>query len=162
MNKRKPYFIIIAALCFASIISLFLPYLHLPEQEGVGEGYVIDAEMVALESNIISNVAKSEGIPRNVVYNAARNIMNGRDRETIESRLREEEYHIIDILSEQMNQKVAEIESVGELEERSLSYFGLIKLSASIMTVFKQDIISAFGCFYSDNNSGFIIIYRSL
>ena len=91
MNKRKPYYIIIAALCFATIISFFLPYLHLPKQKDVeGDGYKIDTAMAALNSNIIKNVAKESGIAKNIVYNTAKNIINGKDRQTIESRLKEE------------------------------------------------------------------------
>lgn len=143
MNKRKPYFIIIAALCFTSIISFFLPYLHLPQQEGVSEGYIIDYKIAALESNIIKDVAKKEGVPKNIVYNTAKNIVNGKDLESIKSRLKEEEYSIIDILSEQMNLKVAELEKLGNLEERTFSYFGIMNLSVSIIKHFKQDLISA-------------------
>ena len=84
MKKRKPYYFIIAALCFASVIlSMFLPYLHLPEQEGVQEGYAIDYRTAALESNIIREVAKESGIAKSIVYNTAKNIVNGKDRETI-------------------------------------------------------------------------------
>ena len=64
MNKRKPYYIVIAALCFASIISFFLPFLHLPEQEGVSTGYTYDSSLAALESNIINDVAKESGIAK--------------------------------------------------------------------------------------------------
>lgn len=144
MNKRKPYYIIIAALCFASIISFFLPYLHLPEQAGVSTGYTYDLNTAALNSNLIKDVAKETGIAKNIVYNTAKNIINGKDRQTIESRLKEEEYFVIDLLSEGLNEKVAELEELGDLEERTFSYFGILKLSASVITHFDQDVISAF------------------
>lgn len=144
MNKRKPYYIIIAALCFASIISFFLPYLHLPAQEGVSTGYTIDPIIGALESNIIRDVANESGIAKNIVYNAAKNIVNGKDRQAIESRLKENEYFIIDILTEKMNVKVAELEELGDIESNSFSYFGMIKLSKKVIRYFEQDVISAF------------------
>lgn len=143
MNKRKPYYIVIAVLCFASIISLFLPYLHLPEQEGVSTGYKYDSAVAALESNIISDVAKESGIARNIVYNTAKNIVNGKDRKTIESRLKESEYYIIDILTQRMNEMAAELDEFGDIDRRTFSYFGMIELSASVIKYFKQDIISA-------------------
>ena len=144
MNKRKHYYIIIDALCFATIISFFLPYLHLPEQEGVVEGYSYDPSLAALESNIIKDVAKESGIARNIVYNTAKNIYNGKDRQTIESRLKENEYYIIDILTERMNAKVAHLDELGDIKERDISYFGMIDLSASVIKDFEQDIVSAF------------------
>lgn len=144
MNKRKPYYIVIAVLCFASIISFFLPYLHLPEQEGVTSGYTYNTSFAALESNIIKDVAKETGIARNIVYNAAKNIYNGKDRQTIESRLKENEYYIIDILTERMNAKVAHLDELGDIKERDFSYFGMIELSASVIKNFEQDIVSAF------------------
>ncbi len=144
MNKRKPYSIIIAVLCFVSVISLFLPFLHLPEQEGVTEGYKIDAKTVALESNIIKDISKSEGISSNIVYTTARSIIEGRDRARIESRLFEDEYYIIDILTERLEQKVTDIEELGDIEERDYSYFGLIGLSTYVIKHFDQDLISAY------------------
>lgn len=144
MNKRKPYYIIIAALCFASIISFFLPYLHLPAQEGVSKGYKIDSTIAALESNIIRDVAKESGIARNIVYNAAKNIVKGKDRQAIESRLKENEYYIIDILSERMNAKIAELEELGDVDGNSFSYFEMIKLSTLVIKHYEQDVISAF------------------
>lgn len=145
MRKRKPYKLILATLCLISIIiSLFLPYLHLPEQEGVEEGYVIDYSKAALESNIISKVAKETGIAKSIVYSTAKNIVSGKDREAVEKRLKEEEYFIIDILSEKMNDKVLELEEWGNLEETTYSFFGLINLSAFVINYLEQDIISAY------------------
>lgn len=145
MNKRKPYYIIIAALCFASILSFFLPFLHLPQQKGsTEEGYTIDTAMAALNSNIIKNVSKETGIAKNIVYNTAKNIVNGKDRQTIESRLKENEYFIIDMLTEKMNKKVAELDEWGSLEKRTFSYFSMIHLSASVIKYFEQDIINAY------------------
>lgn len=144
MTRRNLYHFIIAILCFASIISLFLPFLYLPEQEGLGERYRVDPKLVALESNIIKDLSRSEGVPSNVVYTTARNIINGRDRESIQNRLRENEYYIIDILSERINNKITEIEDLGDLERRDYSYFPLIGLSVTIIKHFDQDLISAY------------------
>ncbi len=144
MKKRKPYYIVIVALCLASIIvSMFLPYLHLPKQEGVSNGYHIDYKKAALNSNIISQIAKEEGVAKSIVYNTAKNIVNGKDREAVKSRLKEDEYHIIDIITDKMIAKVAELEEMGNLEESTYSFFGLIKLSSSVITHFEQDVISA-------------------
>ncbi len=145
MKKRKPYFIIIVALCFISIIASFLlPFLHLPKQEGVEEGYVIDYKIAALESNIISRVAKDSGIDRKIVYNAAKNIVNGKDRESVLKRLKEEEYHIVDTLIEQMNDKVAELEEYGHLEERDYSFFSLLKLTLTVIKHIERSVFNAY------------------
>lgn len=144
MKKRKPYYIIIVVLCLASIIvSMFLPYLHLPNQEG-DSSYHIDYKKAALESDIINNIAKEEGIAKTIVYNTAKNIVNGKDREAVGSRLKEDEYYIIDIISEKMNAKVAELEKIGELEDSTYSYFELIKLSSYVITHMEQDVVSAY------------------
>lgn len=144
MNKRKPYSIIIAVLCLATLVSFFLPFLHLPEQEGVTEGYSIDPKTVALESNIIKDVSRSEGIGRNIVYTTARSILEGRDRDRIESRLFEDEYYIIDVLEERLEQQVKKMEELGGLEKRDYSYFGTIGLSAYVIKHFNQNMLSAF------------------
>lgn len=167
MNKRKPYYIVIAALCFATIISCFLPYLHLPEQEGVSVGYTYDSTMAALESNIIKDVAKETGIAKNIVYNTAKNIVNNKDRQSIESRLKENEYYIIDILTQRMNDMVADLDEMGDIDSRTFSYFGLIKLSASVINHFNQDIVSAFLVIFTlimtvvlSYVSGFIMLFK--
>lgn len=166
MNKRKPYYIVIAALCFASIISFFLPFLHLPEQEGVSTGYTYDSSLAALESNIINDVAKESGIAKNIVYNTAKNIVNGKDRQAIESRLKENEYFIIDTLTQRMNAMVAELDEMGDINARTFSYFGMIELSASVIKNFDQDIISAFLVIFTlimtvilSVTAGFIMIF---
>lgn len=144
MKKRKPYKLIIVALCFASIIlSMFLPFLHLPMQKGVTEGYIIDYKKAALESTIIDKIAKDSGIDRKIVYNAAKNIVNGKDRAAVEKRLKEDEYFIVDLLMDKMNAKVAELEEIGHLPDRDFNFFGLIKLSGSVITHIEQDVISA-------------------
>lgn len=144
MKKRKPYKIIIAVLLFATAIAgLFLPYLHLPVQDGVSEGYVIDIKQAALNSDIISEVAKEEGIAVSIVYSTAKNIVSGKDRESSLRRLNEDEYYIIDILSEKLNTRMEEMEDMAVLESHNYSFFGLIKLSLSVITRLKQDIINA-------------------
>ncbi len=145
MKKRKPYFIVIVALCLASIIvSFFLPFLHLPKQEGIEDGYQIDYRKSALESNIISRVAKESGIDRKIVYDAAKNIVNGKDREAVQKRLKEEEYFIIDLLTDQMNAKVEELKEFGNFEERDYSFFSIMKLATTVIKHIEQDVISAF------------------
>ena len=112
MSKRKPYYLIIAALFFSTVISFFLPFLHLPKQKDVtGEGYKIDKVTAALNSKVVKDVSKETGIAKSIVYNTAKNIVNGKDRQTIESRLKEDEYFIIDILSERMNEKVESLKN---------------------------------------------------
>jgi putative aldouronate transport system permease protein len=144
MKKRKPYKIIIALLLFATVIaSFFLPYLHLPEQNGVNEGYEIDYKLAVLESDIIDLVAKEENIPKTIVYSTAKNIVNGRSLEDTQRRLKEEEYYIIDLLSDELVGRVADMEKMGKLEERDFSFIGLIDLSASIISYMKQDIVNA-------------------
>lgn len=145
MKKQKPYYIIITALCFVSIIiSMFLTYLHLPQQEGIEDNYSIDHKTAALESNIITDVAKETGIAKNIIYSTAKNIVNGKDLDAIKKRLKEEEYFVIDILIERIDDKVIELQNMGNLEERDFSFLGIIKLSFSVITYFEQDVISAY------------------
>ncbi|MFU0826759.1 MAG: ABC transmembrane type-1 domain-containing protein [Lachnoclostridium sp.] len=145
MKKLKPYYIIIAVLCFTSIVlSMVLPYLYLPNQNGVQNGYVINAEIAALESNIIKKVAKEEGIAPSIIYNTAKNIVNGKDRKAIEQRLKEEEYYVIDIITDRMNEKISELEQVRNLKEKTFSFFELIKLSVIVISIFEQDVASAY------------------
>src|SRR5690606_1344276 len=125
------------------IASLFLPYLHLPEQKDVNEGYVIDFDLAVLESKLIEDVAKEENISKAIVYSTAKNILNGRSLEDTQRRLKEEEYYIIDILAEKINETVAEMEEMGKLEKRDFSFLGLIELSTSIIIHLKQDIINS-------------------
>lgn len=144
MKKRKPYKMIITVLVFATVIaSLFLPYLHLPEQKNVNEGYVIDFDLAVLESNLIDDVAKEENIAKTIVYSTVKNILNDRTPEDMRRRLKEEEYYIIDLLSDRINETVAEMEEMGNLEKRDLSFFGLIDISTSIIIHLRQDIINS-------------------
>lgn len=144
MNKRKPYKVIIAVLLFATAIAgLFLPYLHLPEQDGVSEGYVLDIKQAALDSDIIAEVAKEEGIAEAIVYSTAKNIVNGKDRESSLRRLNEDEYYIIDILTERLTERMAEMEDMAVLESQDYSFFGVIELSLSVITRLKQDVVNA-------------------
>lgn len=144
MKKRKPYRIIITVLIFTSVIaSFFLPYLHLPEQKNVSEGYEIDFEKAVLESDLIANVAKEENIAQPIVYSTAKNVLNERSREDTQRRLKEEEYYIIDILSEKISERVSEMEEMGQLDKRDFSFIGLIDLSTKIINNLKQDIISS-------------------
>lgn len=145
MRKRKPYYLIIAALCFSVTVSFFLPFLKLPQQNGVtDDGYTIDITLAALNSKIAKDVSKETGIKYNIVYNTAKNIVNGKDRETIESRLKEDEYFIIDILSERLEEKEAELEKWGKLDTRSFKYFDMIKLASVVIKDFEQNTVSAY------------------
>ena len=67
MKKRKPYYIIIAVLCFATIISIFLPYLKLPDREPVSGSSVLNLESAVLESHIINQIAKNENMDKAVI-----------------------------------------------------------------------------------------------
>ena len=64
MKKRKPYYIIIAVLCFATIISIFLPYLKLPDRQPISDGNVLNFEAAVLESHIIDKIAKQEDMDK--------------------------------------------------------------------------------------------------
>ena len=125
------------------IVSLFLPYLHLPEQDNVSEGYEIDFNLAVLESNIINKVAKEENIKKTIVYSTAKNILNGKSREDTQRRLKEEEYYIIDLLAEELNEAIADMQEMGKLEKRDYSFSEMIKLSISVIDHMKQDIISS-------------------
>jgi hypothetical protein len=112
MKKRKPYYIIIAALCFATIISIFLPYLKLPERQPVNDGNVLDLEAAVLESHIIDQIAKKEDMDKAVIYDIAKNVIKDKDFEKIVEDLNEEDYYIVDVVSSEIDKMVAELEKV--------------------------------------------------
>ena len=145
MKKRKPYYVIIIVLYLASVLaSLFLPYLHLPAQEGVEDGYYIDYNKTAMESDIIDQIAKEEKVAKTIVYNIAKNIVAGKTGDSLKNRLKESEYYVVDIVQEKYNKKVEELESLGQLEERDYSFLGLLNLTNTIIVHFKQNVASTF------------------
>ncbi len=143
MKKRKPYYIILAALCFATIINIFLPYLELPDREPLSDGNVLELESAALESQIISRIANEEGMDKAVIYDIAKNVIKDKDFEVIVEDLAEEDYDIVDVVSSEIDKKVTELTTVSYFNETDFSFFGLIKLSTSIITHLEQDIIDS-------------------
>lgn len=143
MNKRKPYYIIIAVLCFAAVINIFLPYLKLPERELTENGTVLDVGQAALRSHIADKTAKEEGLKKNVVYNVAKNIIKGKDFEKITEDLTEEQYYIVDEITAKLNDKQAEIKDISIFNEREFGYLGMINLCVNIITHLDQDIIDS-------------------
>lgn len=143
MKKRKPYYIIIAVLCFASIINIFIPYLKLPAREPVNDGHVLNLEEAALESRIINKIAKEEGFKRSVIYGVAKDILKGKEFEVIVEDLAEDEYYIVDVVSSAIDNKIAELQNIDDYNESEYSFLGIIKLSASIIKHLERDVIDA-------------------
>jgi len=143
MQKRKPYYLIIAVLCFASIINIFLPYLELPERKPTSDGIVLDAGQAALDSNLINRIAGDTGLTHKEVTNVAKDILRGKDFEVIVEDLTEDEYYVVDIVTAALDKKIAEIKTMDYFNNTDYNYFGLIKLSASIIKYLDQDIIDA-------------------
>ncbi len=143
MQKRKPYYIIIAVLCFASIINIFLPYLKLPERKPTADGIVLDVKQAALESNSIKKIAGDTGLSRKEVKNVAKDILRGKDFEVIVEDLSEDEYYVVDIVTDELNKKMAEIKTIEYFNEKDYNYFGLIKLSSYVIKYLEQDVIDA-------------------
>ncbi len=143
MNKRKPYYIIIAVLCFAAVINIFLPYLKLPERKPTEDGTVLDIGQAALRSHIVDKTAKQEGLNKSDVYDVAKNIIRGKDFEKITEDLTEDQYYIVDEITAKLNDKKAEIKDVAVFNEREFSYFGMIALCTNIITHLDQDIIDS-------------------
>lgn len=145
MKKQKPYYLIIVILFLTSIIvGVFLPYLHLTSPLDEERGYHIDYKVSALNSNVITKIAKKEGISLNIVYNTAKNIVAGKNEDAIKSRLKENEYFVIDLIEKAMDNKITELEEIGSIEETTFSYFGLIKLSFYVIRHLEQNVISAY------------------
>ncbi len=143
MQKRKPYYLIIAVFCFASIINIFLPYLELPERELSKDGIVLDAEQAALNSSIIREIARDTGLTRKEVSNVAKGILKGKEYEAIVKDLTEEEYFAVDIISEALNYKINEIKSIDYFNGKDYNYFGLINLSVNVIQHLEQNVIDS-------------------
>lgn len=143
MKKHKPYYIIIAVLCFLSVITIFLPYLKLPDREPVSGGSVLDLKLAVQESNLIGRIANKENIKKTVVYDVAKSIVSGRPYDRIVKNLKEEEYYIVELVTAQMDQKVAELEKIHKFNETDYHFFGILKLSANIIQYLEQDFIDS-------------------
>ncbi len=143
MNKRKPYYIIIAVLCFAALINIFLPYLKLPEQKPTKDGTVLDVGQAALRSHVVDKTARQVGIKKSVVYDVAKNIIKGKDFEKITEDLTEDQYYIVDEITAKLNDKQAEIKDIAVFNEREFGFFGMFGLCANIITHLDQDIIDS-------------------
>ncbi len=143
MKMRKPYYIIIAVLCFAAIINIFLPYLKLPEREQLSEGSVLNLEQAALDSHIIDRIAKEEDIKRAVIYDIAKNVIRGKDFEVIAEDLEEEDYYIVDVVKAGLNEKISELQVIDEYNNTEFGFFSTIKLAVSVINHLDQDIIDS-------------------
>lgn len=143
MKKRKSYYIIIAAVCFASIICLFLPYLKLPEREVLGSGSVLDLKLAAQESHLINKIAKREGIKKSSVYDVAKSVVSNRPYERIVKNLSEDEYYIVDVVTAELDNKVEELTGIDIFNETDFGFFGILSLSAQIIKHLDQYIIDS-------------------
>jgi putative aldouronate transport system permease protein len=137
MKKRTSYYIIIAAVCFATIISIFLPYLQLPDREP------LNYEQAVLDSHVIDYIAKNEGIRKTVIYNVAKDLIKNKDFEIVAEDLNEDEYYIVDLVASEIDRKAALLEKDTIFNETDFSYTGLMKLSAYVITHLEQDIIDS-------------------
>ena len=143
MQKRKPYYIILAVLCFASIINLFLPYLELPQRQPSRDGIVLDAEQAALNSNLVRRIASDAGMTRKEISKVASNILKGKNFEKIVEDLDEDEYYIVDIVTAELDKKVTEIKTITYFNETDYNFFGMMKLSTQVIKHLDQDIIDS-------------------
>ncbi len=143
MKKRKPYYIIIAVLCFIAMINIFLPYLKLPDREMTKEGTVLDVDQAALRSRIVDRIAKQEDVKRSAVYNALKNIIKGKDSEKVTEDLTEDQYYIVDLLTADLEAKKAEISTIAIFNDKEFGFLDMIKLCASIINHLEQDIIDS-------------------
>ncbi len=143
MKKRKPYYMIIAALCFATIISIFLPYLKLPERPLVSGVSVLNAEQAALRSRIVSRIAESEGLRRTIVNNIAKGIIREKAREDLTADLSEEDYYMVDMVSDALDQKIAEVEVLDDFNGTTYSLSDMVRLAVSVMKHLEQDYMDS-------------------
>ncbi|HWT27839.1 MAG TPA: hypothetical protein VN131_07855, partial [Mobilitalea sp.] len=143
MKKRKPYYIIIAVMCFASIINIFLPFLKLPDSTLGEAGNVLDYKVSVMNSHVIDRIAKENHMKKSFVYKVAKDINRGKDPADIAADLDPNQTYIVDIVSSEIDNKVAELEKVKGLDKTDFSYTGLIKISASIIKNLEQNIIDS-------------------
>lgn len=136
MKKRKPYYIIIALLCFAFIICFFLPYLTLTEKDVKEDGYVVDLRTAALNSEIVEEIAKETGNNASLIYKTGDSVIKGK-------KIRDNAASLVPIISAAIDEKAEEISKVDNLRETQFSMIRLIRLSMSIITVLKQNVVSA-------------------
>lgn len=149
MKKLKPYYIIIAALCFASIFNIFLPYLKLPDREPVSGNSVLELRTAAQESHIINRIAREEGMKKAAVYDVAKSIISNRPYDRIIKNLNEDEYYIVDVISSEIDKKVAELEEIDLFNQTDFTFFGIINLAANVITHLEQDLIDSFLVIFS-------------
>ncbi len=143
MKKRKPYYIIIAVLCFAAVINIFLPYLKLPERQPTKEGTVLDIGQAALRSHIVDKTARQEGMKKSVVYDVAKNVVRGKDFDKIVEDLTEDQYYIVDEITTKLNDKEAELKDITIFNRSTFGFFDTIKLCSNIIKHLDQDIIDS-------------------
>ncbi len=143
MRKRKPYYLVIAILCFTAIMNIFLPYLKLPQREQLSDGSVLNLAQAALESHMIDRIAKDEGMKRSVIYDVAKDITRGKDFDVIAEDLQEEDYYIVDIVKAGLEYKISELQEIDEYNNTEFGFLGLIKLAASVISHLEQNEIDS-------------------
>lgn len=143
MKKRKPYYIIIAVLCLASVISIFLPYLVLPSEVVKEDGYILDLEKAAIESDMVPDLAMKLNEDKDVVYDIAKAIIKDKDPAVIADSLNADEAYIIDITASEIDRKVAELKNIESFKETRYSFFSMIKMSAIAIKDLQQDVVDA-------------------
>lgn len=143
MKKRKPYYIIIAAILFASIINIFLPYLELPDKNPGTPGNTLDLKVAARDSRMIDDIAKEHHMRKKVVFEVAKDFIRGKDIEKIKKDLEEDEIYIIDVVISEIDKMVADLEQVEGLDETKFGFFGMIEMCTKIMGDLKQNFVNA-------------------
>lgn len=143
MKKRKPYYIIIAIMCFISLAGVFLPYLKLSSDDVKENGYIIDFQEATLESNLVAEIAKETNKDEKVIENIVKGIIKGRDEEKLAKDLDDDEIYIIDTVRQAMNDMAGDIEKADAFKETEFSFFSLIKLSVTIIKSLEQDFVNA-------------------
>lgn len=137
MKKWKYYYnIIIAVLCFSAVVSIFLPFLTLTPEDIKEEGYIADPKVAALNSDIIGQIAVETGNKKEVVYKAGEAVVKGK-------KIKEELQLLAETVSEELDKKAQDIRELERLKKTRFSLFGLFGLSYDIVTVMKQNIVSA-------------------
>lgn len=136
MKKWKSYHIIIAILCFLSILNFFLPYLRLSDKDLREDGYIVDLRMAALNSGIVGEIAQETGLAESVVYKTGEAVIKGK-------KIKEGSEALAATLETEISRKAEEISEIEGLTKTDFSYFSLLNLSVSIITKIKQDVISA-------------------
>ncbi|MGF7142672.1 putative aldouronate transport system permease protein [Anaerotaenia torta] len=140
MQKRKLYYLIIAAICFVSISSLFLPYLKLPQRELTGDGTVLDAEQAALNSNVLRRIARDHGLTKKQVTDVAKDLLKGKEYGIVVEDLTEDKYYVVDIVDKALQKKITEVNSLNCFNGETYHYFDLIRLAANVIRHLERDV----------------------